>query len=87
MASLFIHDKDPLNRTDELDSKDKLETKGNDYVTFEEYFGSSDNELNESFYGFEEEYEVLDEDSTDNSGEKLETALVVYRSYRCYRYF
>ena len=48
-------------------------------VTFTEYFGESDNELNESFYGFEEEYEVTKEDSTDHSGEESETDPAVDR--------
>ena len=50
------------------DSEDDLETTENDSVTFKEYFGESDDELNESFYGFEEEYEVMEENSTDDSG-------------------
>ena len=65
MASLFSHDKDPLNRTELIlqeNSEDDLETTENDFVTFKEYFGESDDELNESFYGFEEEYEVMEED-------------------------
>ena len=40
-------------------------------LTFKEYFGESNDELNESFYGFEEEYEVMEEeDFTDDSGEE-----------------
>ena len=76
MASLFSHDKDPLNRTGLIlqeDSENDLETTKNDSVTFKDYFGESNDELNESFYGYEEEYEVMEEDSTDDSGEELET--------------
>ena len=57
-----------LNRTELIlreDSEDDLTE--DDSVTFKEYFGESDDELNKSFYGFEEEYEVMEEDSTDNS--------------------
>ena len=53
MVPLFIHD---------------LETTENDSVTFEKYFGVSDNELNKDFYSFQEEYEVIEKDSTDNFG-------------------
>ena len=84
MASLFSHNEDPLNRTELIlqeDSEDDLETTENDSVTFKEYFGESDDELNESFYGFEEEYEVMEEDSTDDSGEELETDPAVDRTF------
>ena len=57
-----------LNRTELIlqeDSEDDLTE--DDSVTFKEYFGESDDELNKSFYGFEEEYEVMEEDSTDDS--------------------
>ena len=80
MASLLSHDEHPLNRTELIiqeDSEDDLETTENDSVTFKEYFGESDDELNERFYGFEEEYDVMEEDSTDDSGEELETDPVV----------
>ena len=55
MASLFSHDEDPLNRTELIlqeDSEDDLETTENDSVTFKEYFGESDDELNKSFLWF-----------------------------------
>ena len=84
MAFLFSHNEDPLNRTELIlqeDSEDDLETTENDSVTFKEYFGESDDELNESFYGFEEEYEVMEEDSTDDSGEELETDPAVDRTF------
>ena len=42
-------------------------------VTFTEYFGESDDELNESVY------EVMEEDSTDHSGEESETYPVMDR--------
>ena len=52
MAFSFSHDKDPLgwifDKTElilQKDSKDDLEATENHYVTFEEYFGASD-ELN-----------------------------------------
>ena len=86
MASLFGHNKDPLNRTELIlqeDSKGNWETTENDSVTFKEYFGESDDELNESFYAFEEEYEVMEEDSTDNSGEELKTDPAVDRTCCC----
>ena len=70
----------PLNRTELIiqeDSEDDLETTENDSGTFKEYFGESDDELNERFYGFEEEYDVMEEDSTNDSGEELETDPVV----------
>ena len=41
MASLFIHDEDPLNRTELIlqeDSEDDLETTENDSVSIKEYF-------------------------------------------------
>ena len=40
MASLFSHDKDPLNRMELIlqeDSEDDLETTKNDSVTFKKY--------------------------------------------------
>ena len=77
MASLDSHNEDPLSSTELIlqeDSKDNLETRENDCVTFEEYFGVNDDELNKSFYGFEKEYDVMEEKSKDESGEELETA-------------
>ena len=44
--------------------KDDLETTENDSVTLKEHFGECDGELNGSFYVFEEEFEVMEEDST-----------------------
>ena len=70
MASLFSHDEDPLNRTElilQVDSEDDLETTENDSVTFKEYFGESDDELNKSFLWFWGREEVMKEDSTDDS--------------------
>ena len=78
MAFLFSHDGDPLNRKElilQKDSEDDLETTGNDSVTFKEYFGESDDELNESFYGFKEEYEVMEEDSIDDNSAFLKLIL------------
>lgn len=49
-------------------------------LTFKEYFGESDDELNRSFYGFEEEHEVMEEGSANNSDEKLATAPAVDRT-------
>ena len=81
MAFLFSHDEDPLNRTELIlqeDSEDDLETTENDSVTFKEYLGEIDDEL--SFYGFEEEYKVMEENSTDDSCVKLETDPAVDRT-------
>ena len=78
VAFLFSHDGDPLNRKELIlqeDSEDDLKTTGNDSVTFKEYFGESDDELNESFYGFKEEYEVMEEDSTDDDSAFLKLIL------------
>ena len=78
MAFLFSHDGDPLNRKElilQKDSEDDLETTGNDSVTFKEYFGESDDELNESFYGFKEEYEVMEEESIDDNSAFLKLIL------------
>ena len=66
MASLFSHGNDPLNRTE--------------LILQEEYFGVSDDELNKCIYGFEEEYDVMDKHSNDNSGKELETTPVVDRT-------
>ena len=81
MAFLFSHDEDPLNRTELIlqeDREDDLETTENDSVTFKEYLGEIDDEL--SFYGFEEEYKVMEENSTDDSCVKLETDPAVDRT-------
>ena len=77
MASLDSHNEDPLSSTELIlqeDSKNELETRENYCVTFEEYFGVNDDELNKSFYGFEKEYDVMEKKSKDESGEKLEIA-------------
>ena len=66
MASLDSHNEDPLSSTELIlqeDSKNELETRENYCVTFEEYFGVNDDELNKSFYGFEKEYDVMEEKS------------------------